>query len=236
MLSRYSVPHSVRSWKSLAVCGSALVIAVLVYQPARIEGNSMAPLLSDHELIFINRVVYHFEPVQRGDVVVFWYPEDRTKSFIKRIVALPGETVEIRQGLVYIDGVWLPELYVPSQFEDLSDLGPVLVPSECYFVMGDHRNSSNDSRVFGPIDSRSIYGRAVFAYWPVDRFGSLSARRARSKNQMNTAHQTRAARGLPFLWSEALWLHLLPAVQRNATRLAMLGAGHRPTAGRHEGK
>jgi signal peptidase I len=177
MLSKYSVPHSVRFLKSLAVCGSALVIAVLVYQPARIEGNSMAPLLSDHELIFINRLVYHFEPVQRGDVVVFWYPEDRTKSFIKRIVALPGETVEIRQGLVYIDGVWLPELYVPSQFEDLSDLGPVLVPSECYFVMGDHRNSSNDSRVFGPIDSRSIYGRAVFAYWPVDRFGSLSAMR-----------------------------------------------------------
>ena len=95
----------------------------------------MAPLLSDHELIFINRLVYHFELVQRGDVVVFWYPQDRTKSFIKRIVALPGETVEIRQGLVYIDGVWLPELYVPSQFEDLSDLGPVRVPSECYFVM-----------------------------------------------------------------------------------------------------
>ncbi len=177
VLNKYSVPHSVRAWKSLAACGSALVIAVLVYQPARIEGNSMAPLLSDHELIFINRLVYHFEPVQRGDVVVFLYPEDRTKSFIKRIVALPGETVEIRQGLVYIDGVWLPEVYVPSQFEDLSDLGPVLVPSECYFVMGDHRNSSNDSRVFGPIDSRSIYGRAVFAYWPVDRFGSLSAMR-----------------------------------------------------------
>src|SRR5260370_23765224 len=140
MLSKYSVPHSVRFWKSLAVCGSALVIAVLVYQPARIEGNSMAPLLSDHELIFINRLVYHFEPVQRGDVVVFLYPEDRTKSFIKRIVALPGETVEIRQGLVYIDGVWLPELYVPSQFEDLSDLCPLLVPRQLYFLIRHHHH------------------------------------------------------------------------------------------------
>src|SRR5689334_2613603 len=105
MLSKYSLRHKVRYWKSLAAFASALVIVVLVYQPVRIEGNSMAPLLSDHELIFINRLVYHFEPAQRGDVVVFWYPEDRTKSFIKRIVALPGETVEIRHGLVYIDGV-----------------------------------------------------------------------------------------------------------------------------------
>src|SRR5260370_6990499 len=142
-MSKYSVRHSVRAWRSLAACGSAVVIAVLVYQPARIEGNSMAPLLSDHELIFINRLVYHFQPVQRGDVVVFWYPEDRTKSFIKRIVALPGETVEIRQGLVYIDGVWLPELYVPSHFQDLSDLAPVFFPIQCYSAIVDHPNSSN---------------------------------------------------------------------------------------------
>src|SRR5258707_14403791 len=177
VLSKYSVPHSVRAWKSLAACGSALVIVVLAYQPVKIEGNSMAPLLSDHELIFINRLVYHFEPVQRGDVVVFSYPLDRTKSFIKRIVALPGETVEIRQGLVYVSGNPLPEPYVPSQYEDPSDFGPEQVPSDSYFVMGDHRNRSNDSRVFGPVASRSIYGRAVFAYWPAGRFGSLSAMR-----------------------------------------------------------
>src|SRR5260370_4764671 len=78
MLSKYSFPHSVRSWKSLAACGSALVIAVLVYRPVRIEGNSMAPLPSDHELIFLNRLVYHFQPLQRSDVVRFWYPQDRT--------------------------------------------------------------------------------------------------------------------------------------------------------------
>jgi signal peptidase I len=177
MFSNYSFRHRVCSWKSLVAFGIALLIVVLAYQPVKIEGNSMAPLLSDHELIFINKLVYHFEPVRRGDVVVFWYPLDRTKSFIKRIVALPGEAVEIRQGLVYVNGNWLPESYVPSLYKDLSDFGPMRLPRECYFVMGDNRSSSNDSRVFGPVASRSIYGRAVFAYWPVNRFGSLSAMR-----------------------------------------------------------
>jgi RNA polymerase sigma-70 factor (ECF subfamily) len=97
--------------------------------------------------------------------------------YIKRIVALPGETVEIRQGMVFVNGNPLPEPYVPSQYEDLSDFGPEQVPGESYFVMGDHRNRSHDSRVFGPVASRFISGRAVFAYWPVDRFGSLSAMR-----------------------------------------------------------
>ena len=136
----------------------------------------MAPLLCDQERIFINKFVYHFEPIERGDVVVFWYPVDRTKCFIKRIVALPGETVEIRQGMVYVNGNPLPEPYVPSQYEDLSDFGPEQVPSESYFVMGDHRNRSNDSRVVGPVASRFISGRAVFAYWPMDHFGSLAAK------------------------------------------------------------
>jgi len=120
----------------------------------------MAPLLCDQERIFINRFIYHFEPIERGDVVVFWYPLDRTKSFIKRIVALPGETVEIRRGMVYVNGDPLPEPYVPSQYEDVMDFGPMRMPSDSYFVMGDHRISSNDSRVFGPVASRFISGRA----------------------------------------------------------------------------
>jgi signal peptidase I len=175
MLSKYSFRRRVRSWKSLVAFGVALVMVALVYQPLKIEGNSMAPLLSDHELIFINRLVYYFVPVQRGDVIVFRYPLDGTQSFIKRVIALPGETVEIRQGLVYVNGNWLPELYVPSSYEDLGDFGPEQMPSESYFVMGDHRNWSKDSRVFGPVARRLIYGPAVFAYWPLDRFGSLSA-------------------------------------------------------------
>jgi signal peptidase I len=141
----------------------------------------MAPLLSDQERIFINKFVYRFEPIQRGDVVVFWYPLDRTKSFIKRVVGLGGETVEIRQGAVYVNGNIVSEPYVPHQYEDLTDFGPVRVPKDSYFVMGDHRISSNDSRVFGPVPNRYIYGRAVFAYWPVDHFGSLSSTDADTK-------------------------------------------------------
>jgi signal peptidase I len=174
MLDKHSFPQRVRIGTQLIAC-SVTLIMILVYQPVRIEGSSMAPLLSDHESIFINKIVYHLDPIQRGDVVVFDYPLDGTKSFIKRIVALPGETVEIRQGLVYVNGNWLPEPYVPSKYCDLNDFGPLQVPSDGYFVMGDHRNSSNDSRVFGTVARRLIHGRAVFAYWPVDHFGSLSA-------------------------------------------------------------
>jgi signal peptidase I len=178
MLSKYSLLRRAHSYRLPVAIGIALVIVVLVYQPLKIQGDSMAPLLSDRELIFINRLVIHFGPVQRGDVIVFSYPLDRTKSYIKRIVALPGETVEIRQGMVYVNGNPLPEPYVPSQYEDLSDFGPVQLPSDSYFVLGDHRNRSNDSRVFGPLARRLIDGRAVFAYWPVNRFGTLSATRA----------------------------------------------------------
>jgi signal peptidase I len=172
----HSLRNEIRVWTRdlLIAIGLALVIIVFLYQPVKVEGTSMAPLLSDQERIFINKFVYRFEPIERGDVVVFWYPLDRTKSFIKRVVGLPGEVVEIRQGIVYVDGAPLAEPYVPPQYEDLSDFGPLRVARDSYFVMGDHRISSNDSRVFGAVPSRFIYGRAVFAYWPVDHFGSLS--------------------------------------------------------------
>jgi signal peptidase I len=174
--SSHSVRNEIRVWTRdlLIAIGLALVIIVFLYQPVKVEGTSMAPLLSDQERIFINKFVYRFEPIQRGDVVVFWYPLDRSKSFIKRVIALPGETVEIRRGVVYVDDKVVPEPYVPPMYEDLSDFGPVRVPKDSYFVMGDHRISSNDSRVFGAVANRYIYGRAVFAYWPVDHFGSLS--------------------------------------------------------------
>jgi len=181
--SPHSLRHEIRVWTRdlLIAIGLALVIIVFLYQPVKVEGTSMAPLLSDQERIFINKFVYRFEPIQRGDVVVFWYPLDRSKSFIKRVIGLPGETVEIRRGAVYVDDKIVPEPYVPPQYEDLSDFGPVRVPKDSYFVMGDHRISSNDSRVFGPVADRYIYGRAVFAYWPVDHFGSLSTTEADTK-------------------------------------------------------
>ena len=179
----HSLRNEIRVWTRdlLIAIGLALVIIVFLYQPVKVEGTSMAPLLSDQERIFINKFVYRFEPIQRRDVVVFWYPLDRSKSFIKRIIGLPGEMVEIRQGIVYVNGRAIEEPYVPTQYEDMSDFGPIRVPRDSYFVMGDHRISSNDSRVFGPVASKYIYGRAVFAYWPVDHFGSLSTTEASTK-------------------------------------------------------
>ncbi len=180
---QYSLRSEVRVWTRdlLIAIGLALVIIVFLYQPVKVEGTSMAPLLSDQERIFINKFVYRFEPIERGDVVVFWYPLDRSKSFIKRVIGLPGDTLEMRQGALYVNGKLVPEPYVPPRYEDFSDFGPVRVPEDSYFVMGDHRISSNDSRVFGAVANKFIYGRAVFAYWPVDHFGSLSITDAQSK-------------------------------------------------------
>ncbi len=169
--------RELRSWtRDLAVAlGLALVIIIFLYQPVKVEGTSMAPLLSDQERIFINKFVYRFEPIERGDVVVFWYPLDRSKSFIKRVVALPGETVELRAGRLYVSGKELTESYVPANYLDGATYPPLTIPADSFFVMGDHRDSSNDSRVFGPVARQFIYGKAVFAYWPVDHFGSLTS-------------------------------------------------------------
>src|ERR1700739_1265730 len=114
-LSAPQLRQDLRSWtRDLAVAlGLALVIIVFLYQPVKVEGTSMAPLLSDQERIFINKFVYHFGPIERGDVVVFWYPLDHTKSFIKRVVGLPGDEMEIRQGMLYVNNKSVPEPYVP---------------------------------------------------------------------------------------------------------------------------
>src|SRR6266568_1478760 len=173
----FSLPRELRAWARdlFLALGLAMVIIIFLYQPVKVEGTSMAPLLSDQERIFINKFVYHFEPIGRGDVVVFWYPLDRTKSFIKRVVGLPGDEVEIRRGRVYINGKSLEEPYVPSQYVDTAAYGPVEIPRDEYFVMGDHRISSNDSRIFGPVPAAFIYGKAVFAYWPWTQFGSITS-------------------------------------------------------------
>ncbi len=171
------VRWGVRDWlRDLAVAlGLAMIIVLFLYQPVKVEGTSMAPLLKDQERIFINKFVYRFEPIERGDVVVFWYPMDRSKSFIKRVVGLPGETIAIRNGQVFVNGKPLREPYVLPQYLDDASYPPVHIPPGHYFVMGDHRDSSNDSRMFGPVAGRFIYGKAVFAYWPMDRFGAIGA-------------------------------------------------------------
>ncbi len=151
----------------------ALVVILFLYQPVKVEGTSMLPTLEDQERVFINKFVYRLglERIQRGDTVVFWFPGDPSKSYIKRVIGLPGDRVEVRAGYVFVNGYPISEPYVPEDFRDKSNMAPVMVPENHYFVMGDHRSSSNDSRHWGPLPARAIYGKAVFAYWPLERLG-----------------------------------------------------------------
>lgn len=151
---------------SLAV---AFFVITFLYQPVRVEGTSMLPRLQDQDRIFINKFVYHFEKITRGDVVVFYYPRDPSKSYIKRVIAVPGDELRVDDGRVYVNGVRLAEPYVPQRFRDSRSVSPVVLPPNGYFVMGDHRSISSDSRDFGPVDRGLIYGKAAFVYWPTEK-------------------------------------------------------------------
>jgi signal peptidase I len=152
----------------------AFIVIVFLYQPVQVEGTSMMPRLENHERIFINKFLYRLEPIQRGDIVVFWYPLDPSKSYIKRVIGLPKEAVSIRDGQVYINGKPLRESYIPPGYLDHQDYPATVVPEDHFFVLGDHRISSNDSRVWGTVDREYIYGKAVFVYWPFSELGSLN--------------------------------------------------------------
>ena len=149
----------------------AAVVIVFLCQPVKVEGTSMLPQLADEQRIFVSKIAYRFDSIERGDVIVFRFPEDPSRSYIKRVVGLPGETVEIREGKVHIDGRAYSEPYVPPRYWDQKSHAPVVIEEEAYYVLGDHRNTSNDSRTWGTVAETFITGKAVFAYWPPDRFG-----------------------------------------------------------------
>jgi len=148
-------------------------IILFVYQPVKVEGGSMEPGLEDQERIFINKLVYRWENIARGDIVVFRNPRDRRKSFIKRVIGLPGDRIKISYGHVYVNGRLLQEPYVPEEFLDTASYPDTVMRPDTYFVLGDHRNSSNDSREIGPIPRSDIFGKAVFGYWPMEKLGVL---------------------------------------------------------------
>jgi signal peptidase I len=155
---------------SLAI--SAFII-IFLYQPVKVEGTSMMPSLDDQERIFVNKFVYRLEAIQRGDIVVFRYPRDTSKSYIKRVIGLAGDHIRIDDGLVYVNDKPLDEDYVPAAFADNRSYPETVVPQNSFFVLGDHRSMSNDSRDFGAVKETFIYGKAVFGYWPVDKLGRL---------------------------------------------------------------
>ena len=155
---------------SLAI--SAFII-IFLYQPVKVEGTSMMPSLEDQERIFVNKFVYRLEPIERGDIVVFRYPRDPSKSYIKRVIGMQGDDIRIDGGQVYVNGKALDESYVPSEYTDQRSYPDIVVPPHCYFVLGDHRSMSNDSRDFGSVNQSFIYGKAVFGYWPMEKMGRV---------------------------------------------------------------
>src|SRR5215203_5765988 len=140
-------------------------------QPVKVEGTSMLPRLHDGERIFVNKLIYYGLPeIERGDIVVFWYPNDPTKSYIKRVIGLPGDTVQVRGGRVFVNGKELQEPYLEHSLNVASADEPLIsVKAHYYFVMGDNRDNSSDSRVWGLVPEKYIYGKALFRYWPLSK-------------------------------------------------------------------
>jgi signal peptidase I len=166
-------PSLLSSWLHdlLFAIGISFLIITFLYQPVRVEGTSMMPELQDQERLFINKFEYHFEPIHRGDVVVFHYPRNPLKSYIKRVIAIPGDDVRIDDGRVYVNNHLLPEPYVPARFRDDRSYPDTVLGANQYFVLGDHRLISSDSRDFGPVARNLIYGKASFVYWPAGDVG-----------------------------------------------------------------
>jgi signal peptidase I len=174
-------PRTSSGWRTLRSWTRDLLVAILVssfiilfvYQPVKVEGSSMEPGLEDQERIFINKLVYRLGSIERGDIVVFHYPHDPRKSFIKRVIGAPGDSIRISRGHVHRNGQLVPEPYVTEEYADERSYPETVVPANNYFVLGDHRSMSNDSREFGPVPRDFIYGKAVFGYWPMDKMGLL---------------------------------------------------------------
>ena len=151
---------------------SAAVYATLIvtfgFQVARVEGRSMEPTLEDQDRLIVNKALYKFfgrpEP---GDIVMLYYPRDPDKSFVKRVIAEAGDEVRIESGQVYVNDVLLPDEYVPPRFRSRENLGPERVEDAHYFVMGDHRNSSSDSRHWGQVPEKYVIGKVQFRWWPL---------------------------------------------------------------------
>jgi signal peptidase I len=148
-----------------------LVINMFLAQATRVEGQSMEPSLHDNQRLIIEKVSYYVHPPRRGDIIVLRLPNRRSDPLIKRVIGVPGETVEIRDGRVFIDGEALDEPYL--NVSTYAGLAPEVVPDDQVFVLGDNRGFSNDSRAFGFVPFSDIVGRAWFRYWPLDDVGPV---------------------------------------------------------------
>ena len=150
---------------------SAAVYATLIVtfgvQVARVDGLSMAPTLEDHDRLIVNKLVYELGEPRPGDIVMLYYPLNPEKMFVKRVIAKEGDTVRIVDGHVYVNDLPLHDEYVPAEFRSHDDYGPEVVKQGYYFVMGDHRNNSSDSRHWGLVPKKYIVGKVKVRWWPL---------------------------------------------------------------------
>ncbi|MGI6678935.1 MAG: signal peptidase I [Dehalobacterium sp.] len=156
---------------SLAVI-IAIMMRLFLWEPYNIPSSSMEPILKPGDRILVNKWIYRFQGPKRGDIVVFPYPLDEKTRYIKRIIALPGEDIQGRKGKILINGRELEESYIIGKGTSF-DFGPITLDGNEYFVLGDNRNNSRDSRVFGVITGDKISGRAGIIYWPLNRITNL---------------------------------------------------------------
>ncbi len=154
----------------------AVLVMVFLVQPVKVEGTSMLPRLHNGERIFVNKLIYYDIPeLERGDIVVFWFPDNPSQSFIKRIIGLPGETIEVEDGQVIVNGTPLNEPYLDSnRNRNRASQPPVRVKPHYYLVMGDNRDNSYDSRDWGLVPEKYIYGKAMLRFYPLSMFGMIS--------------------------------------------------------------
>jgi signal peptidase I len=156
----------------------ATLIVTFFYQVARIEGLAMAPTLVDQDRVVINKWIYRSREPRRDEIVMHYYPVDPDKSFVKRIIGEQGDRIRIVDGKVYRNDVMLDDSFIPTEYRSHDDWGPQVIPQGYYFVMGDHRNNSSDSRHWGPVPRRYIVGKVQLRWWPFSqaRMFSLVAR------------------------------------------------------------
>jgi signal peptidase I len=145
----------------------AVIIVTFGFQVARVEGQSMAPTLEDQDRLIVNKLVYRISDPRRGDIVMLYYPLNPDKSFVKRVIAEEGDTVRIVDGRVYVNDIPLKDDYVATEYRSHDDWGPQVIPEGYYFVMGDHRNNSSDSRHWGMVPKKYIIGKVQLRWWPV---------------------------------------------------------------------
>lgn len=158
-----------------------VLFLIFVAQPVVVEGTSMLPTLHEGERLIVNKLIYYkiksfsWGHIERGDVVVFWYPKDPDKSYVKRVIGLPGDIVEIKNGVVYVNGEVMQEAYIDGSFnQSRGNLERKKVDNHYYFVMGDNRDNSSDSRMWGLVPERYIYGKVFFRYWKPSNFGWIN--------------------------------------------------------------